>query len=1347
MNGQGMEISVRRNRGAGTLENTTVSSTLALVGQALPPATSCHGILWLATLVLAFTLGLPAAHGAGIGLVTVNPTTIQAGTATPVVVTAVITDSGLLPGTVNLQQRDSSGRLTAILGALHDDGLSGDQSAGDHVYTLQVTLNIATPGTIIFQVSAAFHASPLRSLPAGINGTVSGTSAPVLITITQPANLSFVNITPTTVVGTVGGVASAVTINGVNAPVSNGQFSASVPLREGPNIITAASAAGNTATITTTLDTTPPQLAITQPPNGFSTTDASVTVSGIVNDIVVGTVNPTQAAVTVNGIAANVANRSFTISGVPLQMGANTIQAVGTDRVGNATTISITVNRIAPAPQQIRLVSGNNQTGSIGQALAAPLVVQLIGANNQPVSNTPVVFRVTQNNGLVAAAGQTPAVSALVNTDAGGKAQVNWTLGGRAGAGGNSVEATSAGFQGTAVFTATGNQGAPGNIVIDSGNQQTGAVSQPLPLALIAVVVDSGSNRLANVPVTFTVTQGGGNIAGQASTTINTDPDGRVAVFLTLGPNAGSGNNVVTATFPGNQGLAATFTASGEVPGDPANTTISGVIEDNSNIPIPGVTVRAVLTNLLTSNSSIVGTLPFVQTNAQGQFTIGNAPVGFVKLLVDGSTATTNSGRYPTLDYDIVTVAGQNNTVGLPIYLPALSNNTLCVTANSGGGTLTMPEAPGFALTFTGGQVTFPGGSKTGCVSATLVHPDHMPMVPGFGQQPRFLVTIQPAGAIFNPPAPIAMPNVDGLPSHAVTEMYSFDHDIGAFVAIGTGTVSADQLAVVSNPGVGVLKAGWHCGGDPTSSGGSASLSVSLDQTTVVKGKGQTFMITASGSPPQDGSYSWEIVSTQSGDDTGAFSITSGPPCANAPTCTATLSGVHGGKATLRVHFICSSTGFEVTADARVTIVEIKQITSTVSHVRNRDTCSNKQADFADDTMTFTNSSTDFAANPPLALARKTQDVTLACTSMPPATDPDVQSVLKWSVKRNPGSGGTPSLTPNGANATLGTDEQGSFNVACYADTNSNSQVDTDESQINMNLALVGIQITSSSPAAHGTLLSQLSPSASFVSISSADPACAGSNGCGFQFANTGQAAFYVGTNVTLTGGGADGKLGVDQIVVFYFQNFRNDTFQSNHSSGLISGILGGDRTIKEVYACDPTDTTGNTTLGGFTAICSGSRALQSYPVIDSNSAYPNGGITPGGVIDRQETNVGDSSTRKIEWIDSPAFGDPVAHTCDTSKIINGTSGVNAFVAYMAAYSTQAPHSYVIQNENNWTVAVNGSVASDATGKYIWSKAGSSGITTNSSTTGYPKNANDAGVMVYGPSSIGANALKNDGRN
>lgn len=649
---------------------------------------------------------------------------------------------------------------------------------------------------------------------------------PLTITFTTPSNLSYLNLSPTTISGTVSDPNATIIINAIPAPVANGRFSAQVPLAEGPNILTAtATTPGGTvatASISVTLDTTPPRVTITNPTDKFVTTEASITVGGSVNDIVVGTVNDQQASVTVNGAVAQVSNRTFLAPNIPLVIGDNTIQATARDRVGNAATTQITVTRQAPTLSQLRLLSGNLQSGTIGGTLPAPLTVAVTDATGNPLANKPVIFKVTQNNGLLAAGGQ-PTQAVIANTNAQGQAEAQWTLGLRAGAGGNTVEAYAVGIPGTAMFTATGNQGPAGKIVVDSGDAQYGAIGQPLPKPLIAVVVDNGNNRLLGVPVTFKVIQGGGSFAGQNTFTTNTDSDGRAAAMLTLGFQEGNANNVIQASFTRNQGFPAAFTASGRAPGLPANTTISGVVLDNSNVPIPGVTIRAVLTNQLNSNTTVVAAAASVQTNVHGQFTISPAPVGFVKLLVDGSTAQ-RPGTYPHLDYDMVTVVGQKNTLGLPIYLLPLNDaNKLCVTQSTGGGTLTIPEAPGFSLTFGPGQVTFPGGSKTGCVSVTVVHGDKVPMVPGFGQQPRFIVTIQPAGAVFNPPAPITIPNVDELTPRAVTEMYSFDHDIGSFVAIGTGAVSDDGQIIRSNPGVGVLKAGWHCGGNPNILGAAAT--------------------------------------------------------------------------------------------------------------------------------------------------------------------------------------------------------------------------------------------------------------------------------------------------------------------------------------------------------------------------------------------------------------------------------------------------------------------------------------------------------------------------------------------
>jgi len=648
---------------------------------------------------------------------------------------------------------------------------------------------------------------------------------PPQITITSPVNSALFNQSPINVTGTVVDPAAHVLVNGIAAPVSGNSFLATVPAQEGISTITAVvtnpDGSTDTASVQINLDTTPPHVAIYAPLDGSVTPDGSVTVTGLVNDIVVGTVNPQQATVKVNGVAAQVANRSFSVSNIPLVVGPNLIHATAVDAAGNQATTTVTVVRQAPGQPAVRVFSGNNQSGTIGTQLAQPLVAQVVNALGQPVANVPVVFRVTAQDGKLGSTN--PGLSDIaVNTNAQGQASVQFTLGSHAGAGNNLVEASTTGVPATAVFSESAVSSGATLINVDSGNNQFGVVGQSLPLPFIAVVTDAGHNRIPGVPVTFTVKQGAGNINGQPSVTLNSDGDGRVQATLTLGPDAGINNNLLEATFPGNAAFPAAFTATGRTQGPAAATAISGVVLDNSNQPIPGVTMR-----LFQLNQGPSGNLPQqvgtpVVTDGEGQFTIQPAPVGVFKLMADGGTAT-RPGLWPTLEYDIITTPGQNNTVGSPIYLPQLNPaNKLCVTPSTGG-MLTVSQVPGFSLTIAPGSATFPGGSHTGCVTVTPVNMDKVPMVPGFGQQPRFVVTIQPVGTMFNPPAAMTIPNVDGLAPRAVTEMYSYDHDLASFVAIGTATVSDDGSVIKSDPGVGVLKAGWHCGGDPNSTGSAGT--------------------------------------------------------------------------------------------------------------------------------------------------------------------------------------------------------------------------------------------------------------------------------------------------------------------------------------------------------------------------------------------------------------------------------------------------------------------------------------------------------------------------------------------
>jgi len=660
-----------------------------------------------------------------------------------------------------------------------------------------------SPGANTITVTATDLAGNTQTVAAGVTQY----SVPA-VAITSPADLSYVNATTVTVSGTLtvtGSGSAAVSVNGVAATVAGSTFTAAgVPLIEGGNTLTATAADGQghvgTASINVVRDLTPPHVAIYTPTPGATIADSSVVVSGLVNDIVAGTVNAANATVTVNGLPAAVANRSFVVAGVPLQPGTNVLTAVAVDAAGNQAQATVTVRQATPAAPRITVVSGNGQSAPIQTALAQPLQAALLDATGQPVVGTRVLFQAIGTDGTFDNGQRTYAVT----TDQAGHATVHYTVGSHAGSGNQLVQASSPGFTGSAQFVLSAQPGSPALIVVDSGDQQQGVAGQALPLPLVAAVVDAGANRLAGVPVTFTVVKGAGTFAnGQQTLSLTTDSDGRVIAPFATDPAEGVANNVVTATIASlPTGPVASFTASALAAFDPSQTAVSGVVLDNSNQPVVGATIR------------ILGSALTTATDAQGQFQLAGVPAGSFTLVVDGSTVQA-PGSWPQLEFNLTTIPGRNNRLRMPVYLLPLDLGTGIQVDETHGGTLTLPQLPGFALAIQPGSVTFPGGGRSGLVSVTVVHSDKVPMVPNFGQQPRLIVTIQPAGALFNPPARLTMPNVEGLAAGQVTEFYSFDHDLGHFVSIGPGTVSDDATIVTSNVGVGIVKAGWHCCGNP----------------------------------------------------------------------------------------------------------------------------------------------------------------------------------------------------------------------------------------------------------------------------------------------------------------------------------------------------------------------------------------------------------------------------------------------------------------------------------------------------------------------------------------------------
>lgn len=684
------------------------------------------------------------------------------------------------------------------IASLQVNGLPAPVTAG----RFEVLVPVAEgPNTILVR------AVDLAGNPRELSVEVARFTLPV-VTITSPADLGTIAATTVDVAGSVSDSAATVTVNGVQAVVSGGSFFAKdIPLIEGGNILTAtaSSTAGRVGSdsINVVRDLTPPRVTIESPRDGSEVFTTSVLVSGMVNDIVAGTVNATEATVTVNGHLAVVANRSFLVE-VPLIPGENLLTAKAVDESGNTGQVTARVRLDPPTVPRIAILSGDGQTATIGSALPQPLVVALYDAGGLPVLGRPVVFKVRGGNGSLDGGKRQIAVT----TDGSGRAVAHFKLGSRSGAGNQTVEASAVGFSGPAVFRVTALPDAPAALLVDAGNQQVGIAGQALPQPLVATVTDSGFNRLEGVAVRFKIVKGQGRFENDLlELVVHSDSDGRAIAPFFLDSEDGVVNNIVEARIEGlDDSPVATFFASGRAAGEAAQTAVSGIILDNTNQPIQGVSVR------------ILGTSFLAQSDGQGFFRVSGAPVGTIKLIIDGSTAD-RPGSWPDLEFVLTTISGRDNTIGMPIYLLPLDLQHGVSVDETRGGTLTLPEVPGFSLEILPGSVTFPGGSRSGVVSVTAVHSDKVPMVPNFGQQPRFIVTIQPAGARFDPPARLTLPNVEGLAPGEVTELYSFDHDLGHFVSIGPGTVSEDGTIITSNSGVGILKAGWHCGGNPAAAG------------------------------------------------------------------------------------------------------------------------------------------------------------------------------------------------------------------------------------------------------------------------------------------------------------------------------------------------------------------------------------------------------------------------------------------------------------------------------------------------------------------------------------------------
>jgi pimeloyl-ACP methyl ester carboxylesterase/uncharacterized Zn-binding protein involved in type VI secretion len=240
--------------------------------------------------------------------------------------------------------------------------ITGTAEAGS---TVKITAGATVIGTVIADPQGSFilpgvtmaegnnsysatatDAAGNESLPSAPLVTVLDTKPPV-ITVTAPQTGVVINTPDVTITGSVNEPLASLTINGAAVTLDPSlAFTTTMALAAGSNsaLIVAIDPAGNVATTTLTImrDSTPPVVTITSPANGFLTRTSAIQVTGTVDD--------SEATLTVNGAAVISSNKTFNFTYI-LSEGENSINVEATDKAGNKGSASTTVTLDATVPQ------------------------------------------------------------------------------------------------------------------------------------------------------------------------------------------------------------------------------------------------------------------------------------------------------------------------------------------------------------------------------------------------------------------------------------------------------------------------------------------------------------------------------------------------------------------------------------------------------------------------------------------------------------------------------------------------------------------------------------------------------------------------------------------------------------------------------------------------------------------------------------------------------------------------------------------------------------------------------------------------------------------------------------
>jgi hypothetical protein len=696
------------------------------------------------------------------------------------------------------------------------------------------------------------------------------TAGPTLV-VESPIDNSATNQSEISVTGTVSdATATTVTVNGVSATLSEGSFSAIVPITNDGQItltVRATDAAGNQSSVNrlVTRDTVAPVLTVSSPAEGEIA--RTLSAAGTATDAL---------PVTVTVVGLDVAlNSSGAFSGqFEVGEGVQQIQIRATDAAGNVSEIVrlVTIDVTPPTISELTPAEGNTVDSPTAiHGIATDATAVTVQVNNNAASLNGDGSFTAENVSLAEGENQVQ----ITAQDAAGNSSVATLI---------LIGRDRTGPAAPTLFTVT----SPTRLEFQTieGRTESGAiVSIDGGVTPITANAAFGNGHfVANVDLvagvntlTITARDAEGNLSPATQVTIDSDPS---LAF----PPAGQPAQINISIGNTQKGLVNT-----EVP-----RPLIAIVTDSTGQPVPGVPVQfavqegggrftdgEVTTQVLTdlqghaSVRYVSGATPGVQqiranftgnlltpvifmaealeaapggettvsgrvldqnlralpnvivriggqqtrTGVDGRFvlrTVASGPHQLLELI--GRDQITLPGRWPNITYDMDVLQGVDNDLGRPLFLPRV-NPGIAFPLDANGivtqdTTVELPvvggEPPIRITAEAGTHVTFPPDVTDKRLSVTRIATNRVPMTLEDGRATNLYISVQPSGAIFEPALKVSFPNLDRLPAESEVLLMSFDHDAGRYVKVGTGHVSADGRSVNSDPGSGIRVGAWH---------------------------------------------------------------------------------------------------------------------------------------------------------------------------------------------------------------------------------------------------------------------------------------------------------------------------------------------------------------------------------------------------------------------------------------------------------------------------------------------------------------------------------------------------------